>query len=430
MRFIIGLLVISAFGRFLTAAEPAVSRQASPEALIRQLEDRDFKVRDAAAKAIEALGPKALPALRKAAASTNPGVREQVARWITRFDNDVLLQPKCVTLRLQQRMSSEALNELGKSAGYAFQLYDRESRTGTRRDLHLEVVPFWEAFDKICSQGGIHFLDVQTSESALDVIRDGHFAPFASYHGAFRTAVTRLCYQHQRDVQLGQIPIKGALQRTSSESLTLSLTIDAEPKIRLIACRTVEITHVDDDRGQELKMIGKPVTEPPGSANTSGCQSYRQKAGADVFFPPASPGATHLRRVKGRFAIVVACDRRLRLFSDKDLGMSGRRDDIDGLHVELGPLEATPAGDHRVSVSISGANAEEWDNTCSLLELVDGAGNRHPFRDIETSVRRSDCVVSSLTFPPGVAGPVKLQHTYWKRVSCEVPFEFQNLPLP
>src|SRR5579871_5570580 len=58
----------------------------SIEQLIDQLSSQDFKVREAAAKEIEALGPQALPALRKAKDHPDLDVRRRIREWIPKFE--------------------------------------------------------------------------------------------------------------------------------------------------------------------------------------------------------------------------------------------------------------------------------------------------------------------------------------------------------
>ena len=77
-----GLLILgSASG--LIAADTAGKSAAQ---LIEQLSDRNFKVREEAARAIENLGPAALPALREAKNHPDPEVRRRIDQWIPQFE--------------------------------------------------------------------------------------------------------------------------------------------------------------------------------------------------------------------------------------------------------------------------------------------------------------------------------------------------------
>src|SRR5581483_5485828 len=67
------------------------------EEWIEQLGNRDFKMREKAAKAIEAAGIDALPALRKARMHKDPEIRKRVEAWLPGLERAVLLSPKLVT---------------------------------------------------------------------------------------------------------------------------------------------------------------------------------------------------------------------------------------------------------------------------------------------------------------------------------------------
>ena len=66
--------------------DPPAQPKPAPTAdqLVEQLGDRDFRKRDAAVKRLEALGPAALPALRKAEKHADPEIRRRVKRRAAR----------------------------------------------------------------------------------------------------------------------------------------------------------------------------------------------------------------------------------------------------------------------------------------------------------------------------------------------------------
>src|SRR5262249_34430268 len=82
------------------ASPPAKSAATSPSAdkLVEQLGDRDFQVRETAAKALEALGPAALDALKKATNHSDPEVRRRVNALIPGIERAAALAPKRMNL--------------------------------------------------------------------------------------------------------------------------------------------------------------------------------------------------------------------------------------------------------------------------------------------------------------------------------------------
>jgi HEAT repeat protein len=85
---------------FLTAQEPAPGKSIAQ--LIEDLGNQDFNVREAAAKAIEALGPEALPALRKAKDHPELEVRRRIKEWIPKFEMGAAACPTCLLSRSVQ----------------------------------------------------------------------------------------------------------------------------------------------------------------------------------------------------------------------------------------------------------------------------------------------------------------------------------------
>src|SRR5262249_48830450 len=101
MRHRLGLTIGLALG--LTAAvRPAAPAPPSSEQLIEQLGHRDFKVREAAGKALAVRGAEAIAAMRKALGHPDPEVRQRLGQLVTDAERTVLLSPKRVRLACNQ----------------------------------------------------------------------------------------------------------------------------------------------------------------------------------------------------------------------------------------------------------------------------------------------------------------------------------------
>src|SRR5437763_1172528 len=107
-------LSISLFATEMPVPQPMV------EQLIERLADKTFQVREDAARAIEKLGPEALPVLRKAKDHPDPEVRRRIENWIPRFETAAFIAPSRVSLDLTDRTLRDALRELAKQSGYRF----------------------------------------------------------------------------------------------------------------------------------------------------------------------------------------------------------------------------------------------------------------------------------------------------------------------
>ena len=134
-------------------AKPAANGPAA-EKLVEQLGDRDFQIRETAAKALEALGPAALPALKKAQSHADPEVRRRVNAMIPGIERAAALAPKRINLVFKDKKIKDILAALSKESGYKITLNNDQGRNQVY-SFTFANTPFWEAFDKVCSTGGL-----------------------------------------------------------------------------------------------------------------------------------------------------------------------------------------------------------------------------------------------------------------------------------
>ena len=134
------------------ADAPAV-KSALP-ALIEQLGDKDYEKREAAEKAIVAIGPETLPALRKAAEHDDPEVRRRVARLIPYLERERVVAPKRVSFAFASTTPAEAFESLAKQTGYRMFLPDALQDDTETIKLVATNLTFWEALDRLCRATG------------------------------------------------------------------------------------------------------------------------------------------------------------------------------------------------------------------------------------------------------------------------------------
>jgi len=239
----------------------AVGEDRSPEKLIQQLSDKSFKVRQAAASAIEELGPEALPALRQALNHPDLEVRRRIEKWIPEFEARALVAPKKVTLNMKDQPVSKILEELSRQTGYKIELDSRANRAPKSCTVQISQGTFWQALDKICLEAGLapaRFPDV-TDALVLEPAEAGS-AP-VTYHHAFRVAAMALQYHKSstvsRRIQLGSARAKhgGAAPRAearTSETLHLEFTLAAEPRLSILGIGEPDLTEALDDQNHSL----------------------------------------------------------------------------------------------------------------------------------------------------------------------------------
>jgi len=130
------------------------------EQLIKQLGSPKFTVRDRAKKELEAMGPAALAALRKAAKSDDMEPARRAGELVKKLEDkltlDNQLAPKKVHLKLKDVSVLAAVEELSKQSGYPINIDgDRTGLAQRKITLDTGETTFWQAFDQVCQKGGL-----------------------------------------------------------------------------------------------------------------------------------------------------------------------------------------------------------------------------------------------------------------------------------
>lgn len=126
--------------------------------LIRKLGDDNFAVRKDAARALEQLGSKALPALRQATQFPELEVRQRCQHLVekieTRLLTEQLLTPRRVNLTLEELTFKSALR-LFSEEGISAQLAPKGVWQPPLISLQTGDVPLWRAWKMLCEAGGL-----------------------------------------------------------------------------------------------------------------------------------------------------------------------------------------------------------------------------------------------------------------------------------
>ena len=430
MRWIIGLVICLASSSLPPGAVAGDKKSPMPEEWIRRLDDRSYRVRQAAAHAIEALGPEALPALRRAASHPDPTVRRQIEEWIKKFEPAAALVPTKITMHLTQRPGREAIAELAKQSGYAIKLPDMHGHGETLQTFELQNVPFWEAFDKICLQARYQQPEFYDG-TALQLGPSDTTAPFVSYHGSIRFVLTSLSYSLTRYLDLMRVPRDGPMQRTGGEMLFLTFTVDAEPRLRLVAVERIKITQAEDDRGTSLSREQFSGRIPAGAVFVNDLFPYRQSSRQSVVLYPASSGATSLKRLRGIVELSLGHEPTGRLISDNIMTVKQLHYEVGQIKVNVRRGKGIGETDFHLRFAVEGPDAVAWMERNYLFELADAAGKKYPQACEASSVSTNGKVEMALRYQIDPAHPpVKLTQKLWKSAPLEVPFEFRDVPLP
>ena len=129
-----------------------------PTELADRLGDRDFHVREAAGKQLDAFGETALPALKQIAATGSPeAVRRAQSlaqRIAARIENEKALAPKLVTLDLRDADFRTVADAIQKQTGYKLAI-DDEVAPAKKVTIRLTKRPFWEAVAEVNRHFGL-----------------------------------------------------------------------------------------------------------------------------------------------------------------------------------------------------------------------------------------------------------------------------------
>jgi hypothetical protein len=223
--------------------------------LVEKLGAKEAADRDAAEKALIALGARALPALPEEGKAADEDARERLKRVreaLAAPAEGLSTEPTRVTLDAKGMRLSEVLRELQKQTGNRItdlrDSYGQEA-TNPALDLKLDAVPFLQALDQVAEQAGLT-PTFFTGDGTVGLTAGGMYMegeegesqaePIRQYAGPFRIVLKQ--YATQTDFASG------------TSSANAQMEIDWEPRLRpmllSLAAGDVEIA---DDQGRKVE---------------------------------------------------------------------------------------------------------------------------------------------------------------------------------
>src|SRR5262249_37599004 len=174
------LAVLVGLGLGVTPLLRAVSEKAPADRigrLITDLGSNKFTERAKAAKALEAIGEPALPALRKAVktgdAETSRRAEALIAKIEQKAEQAALLAPTRVHLVCKNMPVADAVALLAKKSKYTIQIDGISKAKLAKRKVTLDTgdVTFWEALDKLCAKAGL--VELTSANNVIGMPADG-----------------------------------------------------------------------------------------------------------------------------------------------------------------------------------------------------------------------------------------------------------------
>jgi hypothetical protein len=412
------------------------------EPLIRQLADKDFQRREAASKALAALGPEALPALQEARSHSDPEVRRRLDELIPPLQRALALTPTPITLDVVNKPIREIIDELTKQTGYKFAGLENQGGESDKQvyTFHFDRVPFWQAMDEVCAAGGFVLQQNYQSDDSLRLFHQPEsYVPFVSYDGAFKVIPTG--FNYNRSNHFAQI-IRTLPSQPSSESLHVNLTLAVEPKLPILRIGSVRLSAAEDE--EKHSML--PRNSDAGNGIWGGRQpyfggghrSYVQQTQALLVLP--SRTSRTVRTLKGSIPVTLLTDQRPAIVTDRILSTKGKKLTSGAATFYIEDVSELPGKVYQFKMSVteeSKDGPDDWARIQSLqqrIELQDDKGNKQQFYFNSIGSNGVNTAQYTITVGPNdnakIGPPAKLVFYAWVLMEHEVAFELKDLPLP
>lgn len=489
------LAAVGAFTAFVaTTVAWAVDTPIPPspstvDLFISQLGSESFADREAAARALEATGPAAVPALEAATRSASPEVSRRATEILARLrrstDSTTRIAPKAVRLSYKNAPLGTAVNDLKARTGLPIVL-DLTQVADPTRSVTCEAadLPVWEALATFCQAAGLR----EVFAAELEIPRQeqrprrGYYTPPPPPPAADMVPITladgkynRLPGSRLTAIRVLALPASFPGHRVTlgTGEVTLNFDVAPVPGLHWQDVAGVRVMRLIDDAGrfgtggsiQESEAAPNPLTTPMFVGGRGGVVAMRW----DFEGNPMSPLAhANPRLVPVPLKLATPSARSLKLLEGAV---------VCEVLVPDQPLAAIPAPAQHVGTTFEGANGLKV-TVLNLRDAGSGTGKtmqvrlespspwitqrrRTPFGPLwpeqgrpagmGNQVRAFDASgkpllplssgltelnddgmvmrsVIQLTYRSGV--PARIEVVGPKQVIVDVPFKMENVPLP
>jgi hypothetical protein len=440
-----------------------------PSVLVERLGAPRYAEREAATRALEALGREAIPALRQARRSDDPEVRSRAAGLLGRIEAAAMIRPTLVQLDFRDRPIAEVVKTLSDRTGVPMVLVPENNPQWQSRRMSLEApqaVTFWGLFDRLNSGGlaaNVAMGGVQGSRGPIVHLYQGPLAaPLpTSDSGPFRATIHGIHYHRDRAfggprpgslpfAQPGQVPRPPDAAAATVEQFFLDLQVAAEPRMAITQNGPLKLVEALDDKGNNLLPPSAPE-EPVrrvgsyfSSATMAGMPSVQVQV---QLRHPHEPGQT-IKRLRGTLPVVVSARKDDPLVIDL-ASAKGKTFQTQDCSLTIHDMRTDPEQPRttielslRSNVASDGADGGPLATDLmafrgpnlpmSQVEIFDAQGRTY-LQWFPTSTRRdADALQMTLTLLPAenLGPPTQLRFYDLARASTEFSFEFHDVPMP
>ena len=434
--------VIALWGVMALTASSADGPPREADRWIAQLASDDWKARQQASDRLVALGEAALPRLIALADGTpDDEVRTRARAAIGQIEDDRLVGTTLVTLKLANAPATEAVAELARQARgpLVTDPPDLLKKIPRRVSLTAERRPFWQVMQSLSAQAELE---------VTGVTRQNREIGLGFTHGNGTEWMDRpialagpLLVRADRLSRVGSVALKPP--RNTSEEFALSLTVFAEPKLKVLDySASLRVEEAVDEKGNSLV----PPGDPDGvAANVDVFGSHaeghtsRWEVGATLHHPKGM--GARIARLRAATTLVVATRS-----ATLELPLAGGARNVTRT---VGPLRVTAksvdAGRAELSVHRDGRTDAEWyavrmqlsaarahlvDDTGRIVAREQRGGGAAGGGDDSDDDQRLDV---RLRFAREAAASEATRFVWEVPTEARelvVPFEFRDLPIP
>jgi hypothetical protein len=453
-------LVLLTAAAFAAAPPPPPLGPAELHRLVEQLGDRDYRARDSAERRLVAEGTAALPLLRKAMGHKDPEVRRRALRLVPGLEHAALVAPKRVTLDMQNQPIGAILAEVSKQTGYQIQHQGgngvmvagaaaravravvgkgKAAAASPAEPTHSYTfvnAPFWEVIDRICRDCNL-YVQQGWGDEVVRLYRGNGSTPYSGRDGAFRYAATNLYLSRSVDLNTSGTPSR-------NESLTLNLTLFAEPRLPFLSVGEPRLEAAYDS--EKNSMIPRPVVNPGDELGGrvfrsryygGGHKQMSMQAGMNLVRVSEKAGA--IKYIRGVVPCTLLVEQRPMTLSDDILKAKGKKQTVGELEFHIEDVQKQANGQYSVKFTVTNKgnpNDYTWQNTLyNRLDLLDDKGTKYQNWGSSWHGGGNNSVGMTLTYN-GTNGPVKageakrFVYQHWVTRQHDVHFELRDVPLP
>lgn len=375
------------------------------------------------------------------------------------------LVAKPIKIDLDNVTLGAALDELQKQSGVGFSIPRDESKETLEKpvSVHLETPSVYRAFAEIMDEAGVKASLVRGNDYDSSQLwrvsfgeKDTSDEALQAETGLFRTRLMSLNSTLSKNVAPGKTP---ETARTQQNNLTVSLALLPDPRLPLLGAPRAIVKRAQDDKGRSLLPAKNAEQDEwqysPYSFYSNGYNGYGRNTATLRLLPPAAD-ATTLANLDGHVVYTVMAKTEAweipdllaqkewkRTFKSGDqqfdITLKPTYKEEKNLIVAIEVVSNFPRVDNKIGHPLMAAEPvrtalEVTDANGTILRTGGGGGNTES-QKMTTQVsfypanREYDEDGNAKTKP--LTGPFKLRFEVpLDVVQTEVPFAFENVPLP